>query len=183
MYGIDWVATGQMLLVVITAIYVWLTNKAIEETRKARIEEGSPQIVLYFELDRAHPNLIYLVLENYGRRPGYHVTLSSSPPLVSPDGTAARFVSEGVQFLPPGQTLRTLFGTSFEVLDESNPVPLDYEVEIAYGDGRDGMGYGHKDTLSLRDFQDIIWTPSSVEYSLERIGKELESLRTALERH
>ncbi len=151
-------------LVLVTAVYVVLAYLAINDTRDARVKEGLPQVVLFFEMDPIYPNAVFIVLQNYGRRPAYNIRvdlINDSPPLVTRDCPKSAFPTRGAKFLAGGQSLKALFAWRLEVFQED--LLPDYKFNIAYWDMYTQHIYDHPDTISLEDFRGISPTgpPSS----------------------
>lgn len=73
-------AVATILLVVITARYVWLTGRLVKENRELRMASNRPDIGISIGLHEAHINIINLLIENIGNGPAYNVRLVADRP-------------------------------------------------------------------------------------------------------
>ena len=154
-YNIDWTATGTIAVALVTIVYVWITYKAVGEERKARVEEGMPQVVLFFAVSEDRRD-VGLVMRNIGRRPAINVSVTSCPPLCD-TVRMQQFMANGVAFLAPNEELSSRIASSVEVSENNPHLPLDYDVEIAYTDEFTGRSLCRKYHLTLRDLMGILF--------------------------
>lgn len=139
-----WPHVGPAIIVVLT---IWLVKLAREQ-RKARIEEGMPELVLSFAVQNMD---VLLILKNLGQRRAMNVSVTSSPPLRSTINGEV-FLKRGHSSLPPNGPIVFKLASSHEISEHDGSVPLDYDVTITYTDRAIHGRISREQHLTLRDF-------------------------------
>jgi len=174
------------LLVVLTAVYAYLTyrimsaNRAAVDTMRAQIV-ASVRPYVYFDLVTTGP-LIEGVLTNTGVSAAYDVTVSLRPAVqVHIRGAAQQssLIGKPITLLPPQKEMREFLGSFAEL--ESGNASLRYTGEVSYCDsGRRMFSEAFTIDLSSRKGMPYIGR-TTVEDELkklnDRISDFLHSLR------
>lgn len=160
-------AVTTILLVTVTAWYVYLTHHMLQEARRSQ----RPYVYLKMRLDGA---LLEFGVGNSGDRAAERVEFTVVRDIVDRDGQPVSQdspLSRGIRYLPPGETYR------FSVLAPQNlagrpPGDAVFDVAVNYRSG--GAKYGDRFAIDFADFSGVLenslWTPE------EQIAKSLDQI-------
>lgn len=132
-----WAAIGTWGAVLVAAAAGTIALFHLRELRRTREEESRPYVVVYMEPTDATPQIIDLVIKNFGKTAAYDVHVRFDPPLRrSVQGQQAEdvWVFDQLPVLVPGQEWRTMwdFGPSRAQSD----LPERYEASVTYRSSR-----------------------------------------------
>jgi hypothetical protein len=152
---------GQLLVLVVAALYARAQVREARELRKAearrREAEARPYVVVDFEPEV--PPLLYLVVSNLGRTMANNVRFEVDPPFRSSQDerwglpvARIKLLTSGIPSLAPGKRHVTAFDTLFD--REKLGLPSSYRVRIFY-EGEDGQRFEDTQRLDLDLYRDL----------------------------
>ncbi len=166
------------------------TERSVAEMKEARDQQTRPYVIAYFTIKEG-TGLIYLVLKNIGQSVARDVRFSFDPPLkTSSEATnemlaKMSFVTEGIQSMPPGYELKTLFDSTVSYLNNEE-LPQKYRVRIAYYGGISPEERIDEYVLDISAFWGISYTRETTMKDLVKkvddIGKDLGRMRQDIRR-
>jgi hypothetical protein len=166
-----------------------ISEATLGEMREARQAESAPYIVVYLDVQ---PNgwLVDLVIKNVGQTAASTVQISFDPPLagkISADGDVPlpNFVTDGIAYMPPSFSLRSLMWSSFVVFGQGAQFPLQYTAAVSYTDSRTGTRHSESYALDLNVFQGTLATTqrtlTDIYEELRHLVKEQAATVTAIQ--
>jgi heme/copper-type cytochrome/quinol oxidase subunit 2 len=184
-----WTVLPNLLLVLITAYYAWQTRATVKEMREARGTQVLPKLIPTFEI--AGPVVMFPRVVNIG--PGSATEIDCKLKL-EPGGPewpwrwSLLAPGDGQSFTPRGNHPD---GTPFEPYTEQ--IKKHYTHLSLSGSYKDATGRKHatseiaeiRETLELTQSVGVHWSPEpieKIEKHLEKVAKEGEALRAAIER-
>lgn len=127
-------SAGTLLTAILAAWFAWRQVGEARRTREARTQP----FVVDIQPGKAWANLLTLVIENTGTTLARDVKISFYPPLTTTvkdskliDGVLIR---EGIEALPPGRRIETLFDLSHDRLEQK--LTMRYAVTVSFSDFR-----------------------------------------------
>ena len=138
-------------------------QESVAEMRAQARNDSRAEVIAYLDIEPTKP-LFYFVVKNLGRSPARNVRLKSDAvfPRTLPEG--ALWVEGEFPLLAPGQTLRSLMSSSFDILDSegADPWPRAFTTRVTFDDGVD-TGVTREFQLSFEAFEGIIYTNSDMD--------------------
>lgn len=125
----------------------------LEEARRLRREQAQPYVVLSAEPNQTTPEVVEVVIRNFGTTGASGVTIACTPPLVRTDhagGAQPVKLPEAIPFLAPGQEWRTFWDHGSERSKEIYDLPTRHDVIVTFTDS----------------FGDVHETPSVLDWSI-----------------
>lgn len=180
----EWTALAAWVAVAIAGGTAVIALQQMFEARRLRIEQAQPQVVAYLEQDPDIPDVIEIVIGNFGTTAARNVTVSTSVPVrmtagrgdgaPEPVALPARFAT-----LAPGQRWRTAwdFGslrTKHAALSEESRVTFRFDYV-----GVDGKPVHNESDLDWAEIEARLWTQKQ---TIHHATGELTRIRKALER-
>ena len=181
LYENSWTAAGTVALACFGAIGVAFSYVSTMELKRDRI----PYVHVNFTLYEEKEHMIYVVVQNSGNAPAHDINIKVSPlkgeeELLDNNAIVSNFrdlsvIKRPIQFLPPNDSRRTLFGTAAGI-GEYGP-KIEYELNVTYKDssGRDYNSYMVLDVSHLMNARHLESKDSTVEV-LNGIRRELREL-------
>jgi HAMP domain-containing protein len=184
------------------AAFAWFQ---VQEARRTREEQAQPNVVLYMEPNANVPQILEIVMRNFGTTPAYDVRVDIQPPIKStPNNQTYDKIADipipRFPILAPGQEWRTVWDSavtrksyldglrrkleagkiSQDEFDEQNLTPR-HEATVTYFDSRKRM----LETPSIIDFDQrngTTWLDTKTMHDLTKmLEKQLESQNRLLE--
>ncbi len=130
---------ASLLIVVLTAVYVFFTGLMVQQMIKAQADERRPYIIADFNIQHPH---VWFVVKNIGRLPALNLTIIIDPELIAlrKSNLSQKVFSTPFKFFPPGKEFRTFINAAYDFLDESQPD--NYTISISYN------WLGHKEFVA-----------------------------------
>lgn len=174
------------VVTVSTAVYALLTGFLVFETRRMRRAQTEPKISSYFQPIEEYVNFGHLHVKNIGLGPAFDITISiesvgseEGGKLLVKDFSRAKFINKGVNYLGPGQSLKSGYTSMAENPTEKIKSVLNVNISYKSADGR-----LHK-VLYRIDFAELEGYGSlgkphlySIAQSLEKIQKDVGHMFT-----
>lgn len=125
-------AAGITALVAVIAATVAISQ--LSEARRLRLEQAQPYAVAFMEADTHDPQLIYLVLQNFGTTAAIDLKVRVTPgPRRSPEvGGDQVWLPDLIPVLAPGQQWRTFW--DFSPARAKASLPSSHAAEVTYSD-------------------------------------------------
>jgi hypothetical protein len=179
----EWTALAAWATFAIAVAAAVIALRQAVEARRLRIEQAQPQIVAYLEQDADVPEVVDIVIGNFGTTAAHNVLVSTSVP-VRTSSAAAESEPELVPLperfatLAPGQRWRTTwdFGrtrTAHEVLATENRVTFRFDYL-----GVDGKPVHNESDLDWAEVAARWWTEKR---TVHHAAGELVQIRKVLE--
>jgi hypothetical protein len=120
----------------VAAIVGFIALLQVREARRLREEQAQPYVVVYMEPSAAAPQIIDIVVRNFGATVAHNVQIEVTPPLrrTVPSGEEEVWLFDRLPVLVPGQEWRTLW--DFAPSRASSDLPDRYEAVVSYEDSR-----------------------------------------------
>ena len=120
------IASSTLLLVVLTGIYVIITHKLLQETKRTADETHRPEVVLFLTLEKRQANQRYyldtfLCVQNVGTRAARRIWFDgdfSFKPAFSSSLKNINFLRNGIEVLVSGQKMSAIVSSVVGRLDE-----------------------------------------------------------------
>lgn len=128
-----WVALGTWATVLVAVVAGVVALQQVREARRTREEQAQPYVVVFMEPNEATPQIIDLVVRNFGNTAARDVTVRFSPPLQrSVEGGSVEDVwfFDRLPVLVPGQEWRTLW--DFGPSRAATELPDRYDAVVKY---------------------------------------------------
>jgi hypothetical protein len=197
-----WVA---VVVAIVTVVVVGLyAREQVREARRTREEQAQPNVVLYVEPNADVPQILEIVVRNFGTTPAYNVTVDVAPPVKSTPNleTLDKIADVPIPRFPilaPGQEWRTVWDSavarkdyldklnrrlgagelSQSDFDEQDLTPR-HEATVSYTDSR----HRRFETPSLLDFDQrngTMWVDVKTIHDLTKLlDKTLSTQNDAL---
>lgn len=137
-------AAGITALVAVAAATVAISQ--LGEARRLRLEQAQPYAVIHMVADTQDPQVIYLVLQNFGTTAALDLKVQITPdPTRSPEvGGDQVWLPDAIPVLAPGQQWRTFW--DFSPARAKTSLPTKHAAELTY---RDARGTQHKTRADL----------------------------------
>ena len=140
------------VLIVVTAIYVYLTGRLVRENAALRESATRPVLSITTSLHEAHIHVVNLVIENVGGGGAHHIRLRTSSPFTV--GGRERlndigFFRKGISYLGPHQRQELFLANTIGSFDELKQRPLQIEAEYS-----DELGKTYRKTFVI-DFGEL----------------------------
>lgn len=183
----EWTALAAWVAVAIALAAALIGWVQAREARRLRIEQAQPQIVAYLEQDPDIPDVVEIVIGNFGTTAAHDVVVSTDVPVRTTAASAAgepevvplpsRFAT-----LAPGQRWRTAwdFGTvrsKHPVLAQENRVTFWFDYE-----GVDGKPVRNESDLDWAEVAARWWTEKKTVHHAAMQLVEIRKALVALER-
>lgn len=128
--AVGWAAILQagaaVVLVFVTAAYVWLTRKSLIEIENARASEIAPYVIVYF--DTPEDLWIELVIKNVGKTPAIDFKINVEP--MTDLFEHVGILHNGSPSIPPGYEIRSFVSMARYLTMEG--VTLTFTATITY---------------------------------------------------
>ncbi|MFG1928953.1 hypothetical protein [Cryptosporangium sp. NPDC048952] len=184
----DWSAFGSLLTVVVALVATSIALRQVREARRLRQEQAQPYVVAFMEPSQASPQIIDLVIKNFGTIAANGIIIRSDPVMQrTSDGSVEDvWIFDEMPILVPGQEWRTMWDFGLERTGAE--LPERHRVTITY---RDSHNRKMKPTESILDwaaFKGRMWVSIyGVHYAAKalrdidrRLGKWQEGVRGGL---
>ena len=168
-------------LVFVTLFYTIATFFMVGEIRQTRENEYRPEVIIDFDGDPKHTDLICFVVRNIGRRPARDVKFSFKPEPVNWRGVniaKTGAFENGIRFLSPGRTMQWRYESFSNLVGDSASKPLIFQVIIDYKDIRKSGGRerdrSFRETFPLdanQFMEQYVVDSKSADKSLEKMSK------------
>ncbi len=178
---------SNVLLTVLTGIYVYLTYKISKTNSDLLKEQTRPFVVVKFPLE---DNALDIVIENIGLRPAYNVSikilnLEELKSVIHPHKLNAGDFNKQSDlfqhtFLPPNQIIRDFINFSELILKKENLELPFLKLEISYLDTYKKK-YKEEYTISLQSYLYKSKIKQFTDtYFIEEISKQLKEINKTL---
>lgn len=114
-----------------------VASDQLEEARTLRREQAQPYVVVSAEPNQTTPEVVEVVVKNYGTTGASQVTITCTPPLVRTDqagGAQPVTLPDLIPFLAPGQEWRTFWDHGSERSREIYDLPTRHDVVVTFTD-------------------------------------------------
>lgn len=174
-------SAGTLLIAVLAAWFAW---RQVGEARRLREAGGQPFVVVDIRPGKAWANLLTLVIENTGTTLARDVKITFDPPMTTtlhdsklPGGV---LIQEGIEALPPGRRIETLFDLSHDRHEQN--LPMRYAVTVSFSDFRGKRIEQLRYVIDLAYLYDLRLigekTVHDVATSLDLIRQEIQRWRS-----
>lgn len=140
------------VLIIVTAIYVYLTGRLVRENVALRENATRPVLAITTSLHEAHLHIINLLIENAGGGAAHHIRLRTSMPFMVNGQECLDEIGpfrKGITYLGPHQRLELFLASAIGNLDQLKQQPL--QIEAKYSDE---VGKIHQKTFAI-DFGEL----------------------------
>lgn len=178
-----WSALAAWTTVLLVAVSAGFAFAQARVAKQLREEQSKAFVVVDFDIGGSF--LIDLTVSNLGTTVARDVRIMFDPPIErtienekGEDRLAKSFlIRNGIPFLPPGKTIRTLFDVSHQRADSS--LPTQYKVTVAYADFRGRPVPPETYVLDLAVYWDLEQVRSKTTHDA---AKALENIATEVRR-
>ncbi len=132
-----WIAIGTLTTAVVALAAGVAAFWQVREMRRTREDEARPYPAVFMESHRDNPQLVDLVVKNFGSTSAYSITVEFEPPLRRSDGEGGSDVAGTFEELPvlvPNQDWRTLWDIGKDRLPLD--LPLRHEAVLRFKNER-----------------------------------------------
>lgn len=167
---------GNILILIVTTIYVIINSLMHREMVKARQQQERPQIGL--RLLRVEHNFYNLLIENISKVPLYDLKFLKYPKLKIVNKFTTHeigFIKNGIKYMSPKQEYETLFLLASNIKDFSE----DIVFEIQFQDKNQNK-YVEIIRINLSVIEKV--TSIDTKYN-KKISQELEKIRKGLQKN
>jgi hypothetical protein len=170
-------AVATLVLVGITAWYVWITHRILVDTAKARAQELAPYVVAFF--DTPEDTWVDLVVKNVGKTPAFDVKITLKPTTLTLDQIP--FVRSTSPAIPPNYEIRAYVSMLKSYLDSGDPLTIEAEVSYRGEAGESPTVVKHVLDLSIhknrvsvsrKGIQDVAESLKTINKTLDAIAKK-----------
>ncbi|TQS45886.1 hypothetical protein [Cryptosporangium phraense] len=153
----DWSAVASFLTVIVALAASSIALRQVREARRLREEQAQPYVVAFMEPSEASPQIIDLVVRNFGTTAATSVTLQSDPVLqrTSEGSIEDVWLFDELPTLVPGQEWRTMW--DFGPERSSADLPERHRVTMAYRDSRNRKMKPTESILDWGAFKGRMW--------------------------
>lgn len=170
----EWSALAACVTAAVAVLAACVAIWQVREARRLREEQAQPYVVAYMEPTAATPQIIDLVIKNFGSTAATDVTFRADPPLRRSDQAGESEAVELFEIIPvlvPGQEWRTMW--DFGPERARTELPDRYNVVLAYGDSRRKRLPPLRFELDWRPYKTRRWVTI---YGLHDIAKSLREI-------
>lgn len=167
-----WVA---LVFALFAALLAWWQ---LREARRLRLEQARPYVVVFMRSSAVDPQLVDVVVRNFGPTAAFDVVAQFEPEPRRTDGfggTEAVWLPPAIPVLAPGQEWWTLWDFGRERQDSG--LPDKHEVSVRWKDSR-GAPDKSESVLDWGQYQGRRWT---VQKTIHDVAKELVEIRKHLD--
>ncbi|MFL6132377.1 MAG: hypothetical protein ACJ72A_06230 [Nocardioidaceae bacterium] len=176
----DWQAAATVVTAMVALLAVVLAVYHLRDARELRWEQAQPYVAAYLEPDATDPEIVSLVIRNYGRTAASNLSIHIEPPPAKSEGVGGGplVYPDAMPSLVPGQEWRTFWDLSpFRFSDQD--VATRHVVTLRFDDAR---SIGHTD-VSVLDWGLFTTGPRWIgRNSIDSIGKDVKSMDIHLAR-
>lgn len=145
----EWEALGTWATVLVAAVATGFALRQLNETKRARVEASAAYVAIYMESTEANPQLVDLVVRNFGATAASDIRIASDVTLRRTSGDSGAppedvWLPTTIPTLAPGQEWRTLW--DFSPTRSSSDLEERHEVTINF---KTYDGTGHSATYVL----------------------------------
>lgn len=168
------------VLIIVTAVYVYLTWRLVRENIALREDATRPLLAINTSLHEAHIHIINLLIQNVGGGAAHHIRLRTLKPFTVDRNERLDEMGpfkKGITYLGPHQRHEFFLVNAIGNLDELKKQSLQIEAEYS-----DDVGKRYQKTFAI-DFGELegisrVGTPPlfKVAESIERLEKSFASL-------
>lgn len=169
-----------------TVVYAVLTARLVSETSRMRQAQTEPKLSVYFEPKEELVNFGFLYIKNIGLGPAYEIrvsmksegSVSGSESLIK-DFVKVKAFERGLNYLGPGQVLRSGFTSMVENYEDKIGAVLHISLDYKSADGSTKKEVCRVDFSELEGYGGL-GKPHlySIAQSLEKIQKDIHNLTT-----
>ena len=156
------------IMVLVTAVYVWLTHQMLKENKKARKQQERPFVIVDFEVKNY---LIYLKIKNAGNSPARNININFD---IENNEDISNFPNY-LEYLPPNREL--LY--TMHLVVENDPNVNDsqkFNIKVDYTDLKENK-YSNEYKIDLITYIDMA---SHDKGEFKEIEKRLKKIEKAL---
>jgi uncharacterized membrane protein len=178
----EWVAqnsslinlTTSLILSVATTIYVVFTIKLVNETRKSRLQQLEPHLIIYFDNNEASAHNLYLKVINLGSGVAYNVIFDIIKDIKYSDSISLSEINlfkKGIKYFPENKEFKYLITSTDSNSEEKKNDFI--KLKVSYNDA---LGNSKSEIFNFNLFDcygDGILTPPDTYVGLisHRLGK------------
>jgi hypothetical protein len=175
----EWSAVASSVTALAVVIASFFGLRQVREVRRLREEQAQPYVVVYMEPSAASPQIVDLVVRNFGATVAYNVQVKMTPPprRTVPRGEEDLRLFDSLPNLVPGQEWRTLW--DFAPSRAGSDLPDRYECVVSYEDlkGRSLPHFRYVLDWSVHRGREFVTT-----YTLHDAAKALREINSKLSR-
>ncbi|WP_430332741.1 hypothetical protein [Rhodococcus sp. ACT016] len=176
-----WATVGLVVVAILTALYARRQlNEAAEAREQAREladEVAQPYVVAFMEPSAASPQLIDLVIRNFGQTGANNIRVTSSPKLQQSSESGAPpddvVLPKPIPFLAPGQEWRVFWDSGLTRKDSG--LPDSHTVVVTYADSQ-GRRSSSASVLDFQAHEGRSWVDVKSIHDVAKALKEVENL-------
>jgi hypothetical protein len=175
-----------VILVVITAVYVFLTRDMLKDSRESHHRATQPEVVVTVQESRNAYGFLDMVIENLGPSPAYDLRFEVSSPVQIRQKRELREIGlfqDGMAILAPRQNVRFFLASTYERFDELMDTRFDV---VAKWRSLDGEVFERSFPIRfdhLRNMSSIGSDPGQkAAKQLEAISKTLDHISTGFKK-
>jgi hypothetical protein len=127
---LEWIEANQafatllsyIIIALATLAYALLTAAILRETGRLRKIESDPEIVAYLEKEPRYPELVNIIVANVGRGTAHDISfdVEQSPKIGKRQPLSEAKLFNSVKRMVPGQTYKLFYGTTVELLQDTD---------------------------------------------------------------
>jgi hypothetical protein len=171
-------------MIALTGIYVIFTvliqranKKVVEQNDIIRKENNMPNVIVYFDMKIF--NMLDLKIKNIGKTPACNIKVSLEPQneIVNVRYLERSSLLNGIAFLAPSQSLKTMLGTLMELENSNGDFPK-YKVVINYTDS-EGSKFSNEYFIDANMYKGNVQV---VDKTIHDLTKEVDKTNKILEK-
>jgi len=169
----DWTALAACVTALIAVVAGTIALLQLRHARALRREQAQPYVVAYMQEAASHPQIVDLVVRNFGTTMAKDVKIAVTPPLLRSGkgtGSAPVWLPDCISALVPGQEWRTLW--DFHPERARTDLPDRYEVKVSYTDSR-GKALSTPAVLDWGAYKGRSWVTT---YGIHHAAKSLREI-------
>ncbi len=136
----------------LTRDYVKLTKDILDENKQMRLNAQKPRMAIHLRSETTNHTTVFLCVKNIGVGPAYHIkfdTELSFPISGRRSLSEVRFLSTGINYMPPGENREQSVGHGSHN-DFNNFMQSSLKISVSY---QDSMNELYEESFSL-DFRE-----------------------------
>lgn len=163
-----------------TVVYVILTRKLVNETRKLRKAQTEPKISIRIEPNENCIRYCDMIIQNIGLGPAYNINFDVSSDIKDFDGkplSDLNIIKTGIKYLAPS-TKRQFFLTQFfEISNDIMKIRDSFEIKVSYKNSQNEI----LNECFIMDFSEFSGLTKLGEPPMHSIAKSLKAIENKIQ--
>jgi hypothetical protein len=152
-----WAALAAWATVALALIAGTIALRQLFETRRIRLEQAQPYVVIFMEPSAADVRIIDLVVRNFGTTAATDVRVEITPRLKRSGSEEEVWLPDHIPVLVPGQEWRTLWDSALQRVQTD--LPSRYNAEVIFKDSQGQQSFQFPCVLDWGPYKGRVWVP------------------------